>query len=171
MPIWCSGSAKWYSKHLQLTMAIERSLMKHCHQCNLDFPESYRFCGSCGGSLHDSLRCQSCGELVESKWTHCVYCGSQLLSESIGKEIFLPEIAKPAGRLAPSTLPSTTASSSQTNSTHQFDQQSKKASFQEWYAAPDLFDEDSEITSIPIPRPDFVPKTAIAPPRLTAAGP
>ena len=142
--------------------------MKHCHQCNLDFPGSYRFCGSCGGSLHDSLRCQGCGELVESKWTHCVYCGIQLLSDSIGAEIFLPELAKPAGIRAPSVLPSSTASSSQTNSTHQFDQQSKNVSFQEWYAAPDLFDEDSEITSTPIPRPDLMPKTAIAPPRLTA---
>lgn len=105
---------------------------------------------------------------MESKWTHCVYCGRQLLSDSIGEEIFPPDVAKPTGIGAPSALPSSTASSLQTNSTHPFDQQSKKVSFQEWYAAPDLFDETSETTSIPIPRPDLMPKRTTAPPRLTA---
>ena len=60
--------------------------MKHCQQCNLDFPDSFRFCGSCGGSLPDSLTCQGCGDLVESKWTFCTNCGKQLSSQSISEE-------------------------------------------------------------------------------------
>ena len=59
--------------------------MKHCQQCNLDFLDSFRFCGSCGGSLPDSLTCQGCGDLVESKWTFCTNCGKQLSSQSISE--------------------------------------------------------------------------------------
>src|SRR2546428_1788200 len=142
--------------------------MKHCHQCNLDFPGSYRFCGSCGGSLHDSLSCPGCGGLMESKWTFCVNCGSQLLSDSVRDHALTPDVPKLAGISAASALPSSPPSPSQTNTMHPSEQQSKKVSFQEWYAAPDLFDEDGETTSIGIPRPDVMPKTAIAPPRLTA---
>src|SRR5216684_3436351 len=56
-------------------------VMKHCQECNLDFPDSYRFCGSCGGALSHSLTCHGCGELVESKWTFCTNCGRGLSPE------------------------------------------------------------------------------------------
>src|SRR6267143_2063251 len=56
--------------------------MKHCEPCDLDFPDAYRFCGSCGGSLRDSRRCAHCGELVEGKWTFCTGCGKSLSAES-----------------------------------------------------------------------------------------
>ena len=51
--------------------------MKHCEKCNLEFPEFFEFCGSCGARLKDVRRCASCGELTESKWPFCVSCGSQ----------------------------------------------------------------------------------------------
>ena len=38
--------------------------MKHCPKCNLDFPDAYKFCGSCGGAVSDSRRGPGCGELV-----------------------------------------------------------------------------------------------------------
>src|SRR6266571_5130418 len=61
---------------------MKGDVMKHCQECNLDFADSYRFCGSCGGALRHSLSCQSCGELVESKWTFCTNCGKGLLPET-----------------------------------------------------------------------------------------
>src|SRR5437660_4227639 len=70
--------------------------MKHCQQCNLDFPDSFRFCGSCGGSLPDSLTCQGCGDVVESKWTFCTNCGRQLLSQNTSDQAFSPKPPKPA---------------------------------------------------------------------------
>src|SRR5215471_10176190 len=55
--------------------------MKRCEKCNVDFPDSFRFCGSCGRALTDSQPCTNCGELNESKWTFCTSCGHALSSE------------------------------------------------------------------------------------------
>ena len=56
--------------------------MKHCEQCNLDFPEHFRFCGACGGALSDSQRCPSCGELSDTKRPLCTNCGRKLSADS-----------------------------------------------------------------------------------------
>src|SRR5215510_9132774 len=72
--------------------------MKYCEKCNLDFPDHFRFCGSCGGGLTETRKCPSCGELTESKWPFCTSCGSQLSSETPtmpASELPASEIAAP----------------------------------------------------------------------------
>jgi len=144
--------------------------MKHCPQCNLDFPDSFRFCGSCGGPLHDSLYCQGCGELVESKWTFCTNCGRQLSSERTSDQASpsgAPKLADiPAAPQRSSSKPCT--SPAQTMTRPPSEELSEKVAPQEWYAAPDLFEETSETTAAPILRQELVPKTTVAVPRVTA---
>lgn len=135
--------------------------MKHCQACNLEFPDSYRFCGSCGGALRHSLSCQGCGELVESKWTFCTNCGKGLLAETTTAQPLPSEAAEfheiPAGPTpvipAPQTMPAPA-----------IEQRLGKVAPQEWYAAPDLFEDTDEITATPIPLRDSIPKTTIAVP-------
>ena len=52
--------------------------MKHCPQCELDFPDHFRFCGACGGSLTTFVRCPDCGELTGIEWPFCTSCGKKL---------------------------------------------------------------------------------------------
>ena len=49
--------------------------MKHCHHCNLSFPDNYRFCGSCGKGLSNAKACPTCGDIIEAKWDFCTSCG------------------------------------------------------------------------------------------------
>ena len=143
--------------------------MKNCLRCNLDFPDSYRFCGSCGGTLSDSTRCPGCGELTESKWTFCTNCGRQLSLESAGDRALERDAPKlPAESAAPGSLSTPGSSPPQTETTHPAEQRPKNIPLQEWYAAPELFDETSETTATPIPRRELVPKTTVAVPRVTA---
>jgi peroxiredoxin len=60
--------------------------MKHCQKCNLDMPDSYKFCKSCGGELTDKgtiiqsgLRCPSCVAEVKAEWRFCNKCAYELL--------------------------------------------------------------------------------------------
>ena len=135
--------------------------MKHCQKCKLDFPVSYRFCGSCGGPLPDSLSCQGCGELVESKWAFCTSCG-KTLTEGTKGQVFPPDASKVIS-VAASTAPSPAPSVSKTSiSVPLSEQRSTDVSLQEWYAAADLFDEGSDTTVTSSPRQDLVPKAKIA---------
>lgn len=136
--------------------------MKHCHQCNLDFPDSFRFCGSCGGSLRDSLSCQDCGELVESKWTFCTNCGSGLLPENTTSEA--PPFEYPEYRDLPAVSPTPVVVASQTMPAPVLEQRSGNGAPREWYAAPDLFEDADEITLTPTPPRDLIPETAMAVP-------
>ena len=144
--------------------------MKHCQQCNLDFPGSYRFCGSCGGALSDSSRCPGCGELTEGRWSFCTNCGSQLLSGSKGDRALPSDVPELAGTSAgpPSSFSTPVTSPSLTETTHAFEQQSKNAALQEWYAAPDLLDETTQTPATPMLRQELAPKTTVAAPRVTA---
>lgn len=150
--------------------------MKHCQQCNLDFPDSFRFCGSCGGAIRDSLSCQGCGELVESKWTFCTNCGREFSSESPAVQASRPKTPEPtdvpAAPLPPSSTPRTPppptltmSSSEQPAATAR--QRPEQVMPQEWYAAPDLLDETTETTATRVPRRDLVPKTTVAVPTAT----
>jgi hypothetical protein len=134
--------------------------MKHCQQCNLDFPDSFRFCGSCGRELGNSLSCQGCGELVESKWTFCTNCGRELLPEGTTGQAFPSEV--PEFRDIPAANPTSVVAPLPAA-----EQRWGKVTPQEWYATSDLFEDTSETTATPIPRQDLVPKTTIAPPRAT----
>src|SRR5258706_16166260 len=146
--------------------------MKHCPQCNLDFPDAYKFCGSCGGAVSDSRSCPGCGELVEGKWPFCTNCGSQLSSEGASPQTStektpehaettaaLPPPAPTSRRPPPPTL--TLPPSEEPPATNR--QQPDKLISQEWYSATHLFDETPATSPAPpIPRQDLVPKT-IAP--------
>jgi hypothetical protein len=140
--------------------------MKHCQPCNLDFPDAYRFCGSCGGPLSDLRRCTGCGELAEGKWTFCTNCGKSLSPESTSDQTSSPKTPDSAERPAlpgsssprtpvPQTL--TMPSSEQPAATDRH--RSETVTPQEWYSAPDLFEETTTTAAAPIPRQDEVPKT------------
>jgi hypothetical protein len=137
--------------------------MKHCQQCNLDFPDSFRFCGSCGGALPNSLSCQGCGELVEAKWTFCTNCGKSL-SERPSDPVTPPSAPQPPEIVAANvprsstlrTPPPPTLTMPSSGGLSATTRQREQAG-QEWYAAPELFDESDETTATPIPRNDLVP--------------
>ena len=144
--------------------------MKHCQQCNLDFPDSFRFCGSCGGALRDSVYCQGCGEMVESKWTFCTNCGGELSSRSTSAQASSPKAPKPSDMLdAPKTALSNPGTSPpETTTTPLSGLPSVMAAPEEWYAAPDLLEETTQTTATPIPRSNLIPKTKVAVPGATA---
>ena len=146
--------------------------MKHCQKCNLDFPDSFRFCGSCGGALRNSLSCQGCGELVESKWTFCTNCGKSLSSESPSDRATpyntpeqadlaaapLPHSSTPRTPAPPTlTMPSSQGPTADTR------ERVEEVISREWYTAPELFDERDETTAMPIARNDLVPRTVAVP--------
>src|SRR5712671_6825186 len=124
--------------------------MKHCDPCNLDFPDAYRFCGSCGGSLSDSRRCPGCGELTEGKWTFCTSCGRSLSPESTINQTSEPKSpaqpdlgaclasSPPARTPPPQTM---TMPSSEQPTTIPERPGSEKSTPQEWYSAADLYDD------------------------------
>src|SRR5882762_297236 len=145
---------------------MKGAVMKYCQQCKLDFPDPYRFCGSCGGSLSESVRCPGCGELAGGKWAFCTTCGSQLSSRSTSEQASPPKTPKP-----PDIRDAAGASQPQTMTTTSSGQRSEKSAFQEWYAAPDLFAETSESTLTPIRHQEMVPKTTVLAPQATIAVP
>lgn len=144
--------------------------MKHCQRCNLEFPVSFKFCGACGGSLNESLYCQSCGDLIESKWAFCTNCGKKVASDETREpkvSVDVPDLIKvPEPASLPSLEPKSLAKTA-----HPSELQKKNASNQEWYTATDLFEETGETTVIPgsmqSPKPDFAitPSRAVTQPQ------
>lgn len=55
--------------------------MKHCAKCNLEYPDTSRFCKGCGAELATAgtavinAPCPSCGATVLSGWKFCKQCG------------------------------------------------------------------------------------------------
>lgn len=123
--------------------------MKHCQQCNLSFPDYYRFCGSCGAGLSDSTTCRTCGEMVESKWKFCTGCGSAIVS---------PEPVQPATTAVMAARESVGAAASKSGPATgiPFQRESKISSTREWYAAPELLEETDETTASSIRAPEVV---------------
>ena len=137
--------------------------MKHCQECNLDFPESYRFCGSCGGGLRHALSCLGCGELVESKWTFCTNCGKRLSAENQASPSEAPEFREP-----PAASPIPMVATSHAMPAPVLEQRMGNGAPREWYAAPDLFEDADETTAASnLPR-EVIPKTTIAVPLAPA---
>ena len=57
----------------------------YCERCNIDFPESLRYCKWCGQHLTHRAqatthirRCQGCGHVVKSAWSYCRSCGAKM---------------------------------------------------------------------------------------------
>ena len=114
--------------------------MKHCQQCNLSFPDNYKFCGSCGHALSDSITCLTCGEIIESKWKFCTGCGM-----TVGTGRVQPAAA--SGLAENPRTPAPVAPASQPISPGPLQREEAKASAPEWYAAPELFEKADETTS------------------------
>ncbi len=149
--------------------------MKHCEACVLDFPDGYRFCGSCGGPLSDSRRCPGCGELVEGKWTFCTSCGGSLSSGRTGDQpaqvktperIDLPAVSG-SSTPAPTPPPQTLSLPLSEQSVTADRLRSEKATSQEWYSAPDLLEETTTTAAPAVPRQALVPKTIAPTPQVT----
>ena len=144
--------------------------MKYCQECNLDFPGSYRFCGSCGGELSDSVLCPGCGELAESRWTFCTHCGRQRLSESTSGPAILPGPAEFADiPLAPQSSLSTLGTFSSPAMTMAVaEQHLEKVTPLEWYAAPDLFEETTVVSAAVSAQEDSASEITLTTPRVKA---
>lgn len=151
--------------------------MKHCEPCDLDFPDAYRFCGSCGGPLSDQRRCPHCGELVDGKWTFCTGCGrslslektdDQATQDKTSERTNLP--AAPASSPRASTPPPQTLSLPLSEQPATADRlRSEKAQPEAWYSDPDLLEEATTRTAAPpLPRQDLVGKTIAATSQMAA---
>lgn len=117
--------------------------MKQCQKCDLDFPDSFRFCGSCGGALPQRFTCAYCGEVVEARWAFCTSCGKSFSANSSDSRSE-PSIVAASPSMV--TQASRSPASQPTAMAGQPAEPSKQVATQEWYAAPDLFDEDNETT-------------------------
>lgn len=150
--------------------------MKHCPRCNLEFPDSFRFCGSCGGSLSDSRRCPGCGELMEGKWTFCTSCGKPLSPDSSSEQASPPKNpepvdlpASPRSSAATRTPPPPTLTLPASEQSPAADsQRSAKVTPQEWYSVADLYEYSTTATPAPIPRQEKALETLAAPPQAIA---
>ncbi|HKF58641.1 MAG TPA: SUMF1/EgtB/PvdO family nonheme iron enzyme [Blastocatellia bacterium] len=67
----------------------------YCERCNIDFPESLRYCKWCGQHLirraqatSHIRRCQNCGHAVKSAWSYCRSCGTQLVTTVPQPDVF-----------------------------------------------------------------------------------
>src|SRR6266571_830950 len=155
-------------------------MMKHCEPCDLEFPDAYRFCGSCGGALSNS-RCANCGELVEGKWTFCTSCGKSLSPESAIDHTSEPKspeetdlreslVSPPPVRTPPPQTLTVPASEQATTAPER--PRSEKSAPQEWYSAADLYDDSTTATPARPLRPqERVPETKALIPHVTAASP
>jgi len=150
--------------------------MKHCQQCNLDFPESYRFCGSCGGAISESTYCQTCGELVESKWAFCTACGHAFCTNGANRSVAADDFAETEGS---KTGKPAIQNSIPTMSAPPLIEDQPRNPLPEWYAAPELFEETGETTVASVRWNDNEARAAAAAPepklkampiRVAAAG-
>src|SRR5712691_10568777 len=155
--------------------------MKRCEPCNLEFPDNYRFCGSCGSPLRDSRRCPGCGELTEGKWTFCTSCGKSLSPESTIKQTSDPKspeeidlresLVSPAPARTPPPQTLTMPSSEQPATTPERTR-SEKTTPQEWYSASDLYDDSTTATPAhPLQPRERVPEPTSLIPQVTTSPP
>lgn len=85
--------------------------MKYCTSCNLEYPDTSRFCKSCGkqvgekpgGSLESSV-CPSCGATVESGWKFCKQCAHVLDETTVVRARVAPLAPRQGVGSAPATI-------------------------------------------------------------------
>ena len=90
--------------------------MKRCQRCNLNFPDSLKFCEACRGALNEvaSPSCPACGAVAQPGWKFCVKCRSPLMtagpdnpSSSTSRPVPPPTLLMPT----PTTTPSASTQS------------------------------------------------------------
>jgi double zinc ribbon protein len=112
--------------------------MKHCPDCNLSFPDNYRFCGSCGAGLSDAKACPTCGDIIEAQWEFCTSCG-QTTSDKVRKS------KAPQRR---DSTPGVEAEQARITSTSEVSESAlPPPGAHAWYEAPELLNGIEEITA------------------------
>jgi uncharacterized OB-fold protein len=71
------------SQHMLQAMGPPEKLVKRvlvCHNCCIQNPIVYRFCGNCGQSLYPppQIACQKCGSKMPVTMRFCGDCGSEI---------------------------------------------------------------------------------------------
>ncbi len=99
--------------------------MKYCQKCNVEFPDTSRFCKSCGSNLNDdaitiqappipsdtttdsssALSCQNCGTAHRASAMFCKACGTRLATPQGGRS---EQVSGPIGnsQVAPTLITS-----------------------------------------------------------------
>lgn len=93
-------------------------MMRHCPQCEREFPDHFRFCGVCGGALTSSVRCPGCGELTGTEWPVCTNCGTKLSASPVDLHDEATTTHPPALGHQRGVFPDTTAPATQAMATH-----------------------------------------------------
>ena len=110
--------------------------MKHCHDCNLSFPDNYRFCGSCGAGLTNAKACPTCGDIIEAKWEFCTSCGRTTSVK-----------VRPAPQPDDSIPRLDTEQPQSIRANEIFDSALPRVETHAWYEAPELLKDTEEITA------------------------
>ena len=106
--------------------------------------------------MTSALRCQSCGELTETKWTFCTSCGANLSLETTSHST--PKTPEPSP--TPCDVPPPTLTLPSSEQPIAEDRQRVESTTQEWYSAADLYDEETTTTArVPSPRREVVTET------------
>ncbi len=59
-----------------LYFILRDPLLVYCPRCSAGVQPSHAFCPRCGAGVQPA--CRACHRTVQTGWTHCAWCGSQL---------------------------------------------------------------------------------------------
>ena len=59
-----------------LYFILRDPLLVYCPRCGAGVQPSHAFCPRCGAGVQPA--CRACHRTVQTGWTHCAWCGSQL---------------------------------------------------------------------------------------------
>jgi len=59
-----------------LYFILREPLLVYCPRCGAGVQPSHAFCPRCGGGVQPA--CRACHRTVQTGWTHCAWCGTQL---------------------------------------------------------------------------------------------
>ena len=141
--------------------------MKHCPECNLEFPDHFQFCGGCGRALTSSLRCPGCGELTDGEWPFCTKCGTKLSANPGDRDSTAktPDVSS-----TPLAHPPRIATKPSLEKPATEDRQHLEVAHQELYSAADSYDEETTTTGHALShRPNMVPQTRALTPEVLAS--
>lgn len=143
--------------------------MKHCPQCDLEFPDAFRFCGACGRALTNSLRCPGCGELTDEEWPFCTKCGTKLSANGGDRN----STAKtPGASPTPLTRPPRIVTKPSSEEPTAKDRGRVEVTPGGLYSYPDLYDEETTTTTAALShRRNVVSETRAPTPQVMSTHP